>query len=217
MRVTELIGVIVKERVDEACKDAWMQHNEVLLRSDAMRRELQDARMQLDQRNGTLRHESKQANTFIAERDATRAELAGVAAQRDAHLSRSVELAARVTELEARLAAVAPATVAPVEVDGFRAGDLVYAPGNDGRYARITDMSAGTGRSWISTMTCSVQTSALRRKPVEVGDAVRCVSGPFTGRAGMVTDVIGATAYVEWGTYRYSVQTELRNLVAVAP
>ena len=36
------------------------------------------------------------------ERDQARAELVGVTAQRDAHLSRSVELAARVAELEAK-------------------------------------------------------------------------------------------------------------------
>ena len=83
-----------------------------------------------------------------------RAELANVAAQRDAHLSRSVELAARVTELEAKLsfaqqefevlkaqasrneaalkarastleARLAALTPAAVEVDGFRVGDLV--------------------------------------------------------------------------------------------
>lgn len=129
------------------------------------------------------------------ELDAARAELAVANTQRDAHLSQSVELAARVTELEAlkaqatrneaalkarastleaQLAALTPAVV---EVGGFRVGDLVEVLTDKGRFARIADMSADGGRAWVTTMTCSVQTGVLRRKPVEVGDTVRVVGG----------------------------------------
>lgn len=113
-----------------------------------------------------------------------RAELAGVAAQRDAHLSRSVELAARVTELEAKIATMTPAVD---EVDGFRVGDLVEYVADGGRYATITnlgtDHSVLKGGAWarLSTMVCPVFASSLRRKPVEVGDAVREVHSGLRG------------------------------------
>jgi len=142
-----------------------------------------------------------------AERDAARSELAGVAAQRDAHLTRSVELATRVTELEARLAA------APVE-DGFRVGDLVvaydYAPEPIARFVK--------GFAQLDKAGLSIAVECLTRKPVEVGDTVRCVSGAFAGRTGTVVHVcFGRDARVQSEPGGGCFTTEVAHLVAVAP
>lgn len=191
------------------------------------------------------------ASRSDAERDAARADLAGVAAQRDAQLSRSVELAARVTELEAligrkqlvndalreelvaeqvklkeahdcvdkltsEMRAAKLATPAVVEVDGFRVGDLVEYVADGGRYAKITDMSAGAGRSWISTMTCSVQTSALRRKPVEVGDTVR-FAGISVANTCVVRSIQSNEVGVKWCYFDDDALARLTDCIAVAP
>lgn len=148
---------------------------------DSLRIARADAVAELVHVRQAMRSETRAANAFMVERDQARAELAGVTAQRDAHLSRSVELAARVTELEARLAAVTPAVD---EVDGFRAGDLVChkgCAGSPGGWGRVITLGkrieANFGRHGLHTYL----PNELERKPVEVGDAVREVHSGLRG------------------------------------
>lgn len=148
------------------------------------------------------------------ERDAARAELAGVAAQRGAHLSRSVELAARVTELEARLAALTPTLV---EVDGFRVGDLVRHRSSvlswgvvDGVGQHVRVVYPGHDRGPDAS---SYRPDELTRKPVKVGDTVRT---RHLNVVGVVERIDGAQCFVApkdtslWGAL-------LADCIAVAP
>ena len=162
------------------------------------------------------------ATQVQAERDAARAELAGVAAQRDAHLSRSVELATRVTELEVRLAALTPAAV---EVDGFRVGDLVrwvrvptVGAASDSHWRALTDVRSGRGWYRLSSPQ-GVLLEDLVCKPVEVGDTVRCISGAFAGRTGVVVGRVEGSCLrmQDGGPGGGHFSTDPASLVAVAP
>ena len=197
-QVEAMLQRVIDERVTEARKAAWMQHNSVLMRSDAAR------------------------TVAERERDAARAELAGVAAQRDAHLTRSVELTTRNAELEARLAAVAPAETA--EVDGFRVGDLVRfnhetLPLLEVFHDETVGFAFGTVAcdSPHRRKSCS-QLQHMVRKPVEVGDTVRI--SPVASGYGRVWKVREITANgggrsVAWFVGEGSAR--LDDCIAVAP
>lgn len=200
MRAAELIAVIVKQRVDEDTSGLRAQLMEA-------RGELADARLYADKVAGErddAQRELRIANIgrtmgraweaqFRSERDAARAELAGVAAQRDAHLSRSVELAARVTELEAalkRASCTLTATPAAVEVDGFRVGDLVRHRSSvlswgvvDAVSQHVRVVYPGHDRGPDAS---SYRPDELARKPVKAGDTVRVTSGALAGSTGVV-------------------------------
>ena len=115
--------------------------------------------------------------------------------------------AAHIAELEARLTAL---TLAPVEVDSFRVGDLVvaydYAPEPIARF--VKDFAH------LDKAGLAVGVERLARKPVEVGDTVRHVSGSparYTVAA-FETDGGNQFARTHEGPFIPS-----KNLVAVAP
>jgi hypothetical protein len=217
MRAAELIGVAIGQQVDE--------------QTGPLRAELSSVRRDRDILRDSVKAWSEAEArargrwmTAQAERDAARAELAGVAAQRDAYLTRSVELATRVTELEARLAAVAPVETA--EVDGFCVGDLVRfnhetLPLLEVFHDETVGFAFGTVAcdSPHRRKSCS-QLQHMVRKPVEVGDTVRVVEGRYEGLVGVVDGVIGEEARVvidpkvSMGEARWVM---LPRLVAVAP
>jgi multidrug efflux pump subunit AcrA (membrane-fusion protein) len=253
MRAAELIAVIVKQQVEEACKDAWMQHNTALTQSAASLSKAQEER---DRAVRAYDHVLAQRNVSRFDCDAARAELAGVAAQRDAYLSRSVELAtrvteleaktfdlarleqdnaglrsalasearktfdmhARVTELESRLAAAAPAEAA--EVDGFRVGDLVgfFLNPPPQQFGVVERVDEWVKVKFPSHYVAAYKPHQLARKPVEVGDTVRVVGGG--SRAGRIDAVICGEAHVvtepgeRLGEAYWVI---LSRLVAVAP
>ena len=184
--------------------DAWKQHMHAKNCADVERWLVEYAHKHGCAVEADARHASKlSAERTQARRqlDAARAELAVANTQRDAHLSQSVELAARVTELEAlkaqatrneaalkarastleaRLAALTPAVV---EVDGFRVGDLVRYSRLTGDYTCLPIAKFKGGKAVYTTdedgspYENEFPVSQLRRKPVEVGDTVRVVGG----------------------------------------
>ncbi len=132
--------------------------------------------------------------------------------------------AARITELEARLAAVAPAVEAPVEtaeVDGFRVGDLVrnlasapsLAWGTVRHLSRFVEVEYAGAPHRIAY--CSDE---LTRKPVEVGDTVRCTAVGYESKRGKVVELgaLGKSCAVTTapGSTLYM---PAAHLVAVAP
>lgn len=242
MRAAELIAVIVKEQVREETSRLRAQLNAAQDERGEARRDYDELREQ----TRTLRGNALLAASIVrnheewrAERDAARAELAGVAAQRDAQLSRSVELAARVTELEARLNAqfrtvVAAGAIeagslvkaAPVEVDGFRVGDLVRFNGDVLPLLKVFfDETVGHSFGTVECdspyrrKSCS-QLHHMVRKPVGVGDTVRIVEGGHAGCIGRVDGIVCGEARVVTdpnASVGEALWVMLPRLVAVAP
>ena len=107
--------------------------------------------------------------------------------------------AARITELEARLAAVAP--VETDEVDGFRVGDLVRfnheaLPLLEVFHDETVGFSFGTVVTDSPHRRKCSQLQHMVRKPVEVGDTVRVVGGHRDGARGRVDGIIEGEARV---------------------
>lgn len=115
---------------------------------------------------------------------------------------------ASLGELDAlmRTQAVAvPTPAEPVEVDGFRVGDLVRWSGLMGDAAAMTGGNrwspisgfSGTKAYYEGGVRNGSPVANLTRKPVEVGDTVRVSQGPATGYTG----IVGAKADVD-GAFR---------------
>ena len=145
---------------------------------------------------------AKESRLLAAANHSLLADVATLTTERDA-------LAARVAELEAKLEPAAPVE----EVDGFRVGDLVSAHGCAPEpIARIV-----LGYVHLDGAGFSTHSRGLTRKPVAIGDTVRCVSGPFAGRTGRVEHDYVASMSVCTGPGEGSFWTTPTKLVAVAP
>lgn len=215
MRAAELIGVIVSEQVREETSGLRAQLNAAQDERGEARRDYDELREQ----TRTLRDNALLAASIVRNReewrDSARAELAGVAAQRDAYLSRSVELATRVTELETRLAALTPA---PVEVDGFRVGDLVGFKQNPPpqQFGVVERVDEWVKARFPSHYVAAYKPHQLTRKPVEVGDTVRIANSDSPARyrvAALEPDDGGQL----WARCHEGVLLRARVLIAVAP
>lgn len=175
--------------------------------------------------------------------DQARAELAGVAAQRDAHLSRSVELAARVTKLEAKTFDVARleqdnaglrnALASEVRktfdmraaMDALEARLATVTPAVDkvdgfrvGDLVRWTNAGRRRDASWhpVEKIASPIVMREFERKPVEVGDMVRITGGSFAGHAGIVQSFFERTATIQESADSFLI-ANVKYLVAIAP
>jgi hypothetical protein len=243
-QVEAMLHGIINERV----REDWAELSTAINGLSCSTREEALTRLrhlQADARNACAL--SVERTKALRERDAARAELAGVAAQRDAHLTRSAELAtrnaeleaktfdlarleqdnaglrsalssearktfdmhARITELEARLAAAAPA-----EVDGFRVGDLIRLEGIADSQIESFMKVTGCWRMLVAGQWWTVGRHS--RKPVEVGDTVRCVWGNLKGRGGRVEYECGGE---QWRVTSPdgAFYATAKHIVAVAP
>lgn len=137
------------------------------------------------------------------------AELTVMTAQRDSWFAKATTLA---EQLHALQSATPTPAAEPVNLDGFRVGDLVLAPGSDGRVSRIVGVQMGIKLStheWHH----NADPSKLTRKPVEVGDTVRT---RYSNRAVVAQgpDSDGRVLFEEDGTI-YS--APLCTCIAIAP
>jgi hypothetical protein len=211
----EQVEAMLQGIIDSRVREDWVELSTAINGLSCSTREEALTRLrhlQADARNASAL--SVERTKALRELDAARAELAGVAAQRDAHLSRSVELAARVTELEARLTAPAPAAV---EADGFRVGDLVAAaPTGAGSWGRVIGFDAGDVEcDYLEQGIHSHEPSELSRKPVEVGDTVRVLGDARA--AGKVHTMMRDCPSALVAFEAHDGVVELSKLVAVAP
>lgn len=155
----------------------WFERSQELAKKcDALTAELEESRARrlagpfslINAALGVSEDESsiEACKRVVGERDASRAELAGVAAQRDAYLSRSVELATRVTELEAKTF-----DLARLEQDnaGLRSALASEARKTFDMHARVTDLEARLAAAPVET----AEVDGFR-----VGDLVRYLSNP---------------------------------------
>ena len=171
-----------------------------------------------------LAHEMEEARQWhSAERSSARAIIAAYDADLADARARSVELATRNAELEARLAALTPA-VEPAEVGGFRVGDLVRWSGLMGdacamsggaRWRPISSFD-GLKASYEGGVRNGYPTSKLTRKPVEVGDTVRI--SPVASGSGRVWKVreIAANAGHDVAWFVGEGSARLADCIAVA-
>ena len=190
----------------------WWERAQSLAKSDSLVRQNErvfaDVVTLIAERDAVI----KERADAILSRDHAYADLASMTAQRDSWLAKSIALAEQLHALQSATPG------APVEVDGFRVGDLVcwklIAHASDITWNPIESLRDGRAQyapAW------STLTKMLARKPVEVGDTVRCVSGPFAGRTGVVTRYIGNDLCVQESPGGGSFSTAPSCFVAVAP
>jgi hypothetical protein len=157
-----------------------------------------DQRARVEAKKATLEERIAAAETHLRH---------ALACEYDGHAE---HITAAMRALRGETAPVAPVETA--EVDGFRVGDLVSKSTFKG-YKPIT----GVGMTFVYVNGYTAQFGSFTRKPVEVGDTVRCVSGAFAGRTGTVEQDRVVCMYVVSSGGEGAFWTEPSKLVAVAP
>jgi hypothetical protein len=229
-RAAELIEAIVKERVADEASDLRAQLNAVMEERGEARRDRDRAMHERDcarmERDEVRAHSLRRFTSIREALGAPMEELADdaarrVVAERDAARAEIGVMAARCTELEARLAqrleelAVASAVAKPAE--GFRVGDLVECDEDEGHYAEIIDVSLIALRSHpYNIYTRPHSASSLTRKPVKEGDMVRDI---HVNRRGEVRAIAkdGFASVINADTTADNFSAPVAHLVAVSP
>ena len=132
------------------------------------------------------------AESILRQNERLLADVATLTTERDAAMGKLAQLRKQICRFNSFepkqdlldvIDGAAPVSVG--EVDGFLVGDLVLAPGCGGRISRVVGVEAGIKLSTHERYH-NADPSKLVRKPVAIGDMVRCISGPFKGRTGRV-------------------------------
>ena len=203
-RITALVEAHVKSEV-EARGSLQTQH------ADLVSGTLETVRDILGAPAG-LKYAADAARLVVKERDK---------AEREAQALREQVQALEAKLLEVRKV-VADEARAPLEVDGFRVGDLVRHSvfGMSTMTIARFERKGEVNYAHIDGHTGGWSVNNLAHKPIEVGDTVRCAKGRYAGLVGVVDGTIGGEARVvidpsvSLGEARWVM---LPRLVAVAP
>lgn len=185
-RVEAMLQGIVAEKVRDATRELERDRDAAFRELSCVRADYAFARETLEVERRAVREAEERAASACADRDKAVREAQALREQVQALELKLLKL------LEARkVAEVEPAM--PLEVGGFRVGDLVrplHACG--GAFVQVRQLWNGV----VLTRTSAWCPGDLERKPVEVGDWVRVIEGTRKGAQGIVDAIIGGEARV---------------------